>query len=68
MNAPFSPKLVKGGLVLVDPQTAQVQRVISLQYNAESLKRSLKSQDAGGDGGDRSGEGEGLEGMFARIG
>jgi hypothetical protein len=51
---PNSPKLVKGGLVLVDPQTAQVRRVISLQYNAESLKRSLKSQDAGGEGGDRS--------------
>lgn len=54
MTTPNSPKLVKGGLVLVDPETAAVQRVISLQYNAESLKRSLKAQDAGGEGGDRA--------------
>ena len=54
-TTPFSPKLVKGGIVLVDPTTAQVQRVIALQYNAESLKRELKGQDVGGEaGGDRA--------------
>ena len=54
-TTPFSPKLIKGGIVLVDPTTAQVQRVIALQYNAESLKRELKGQDVGGEaGGDRA--------------
>ena len=48
-TTPFSPKLIKGGIVLVDPTTAQVQRVIALQYNAESLKRELKGQDVGGE-------------------
>ena len=34
---PRSPKLLKGGIVLVDPDTAAVQRVIGLQYNPDSL-------------------------------
>ncbi|MBS0467081.1 MAG: hypothetical protein JSS31_02305 [Proteobacteria bacterium] len=51
MTAPFSPKLIKGGIVLIDPATAQVQRVIALQYNADSLKRELKGQEAGGEAG-----------------
>ena len=50
-TAPFSPKLIKGGLVLVDPESAQVQRVISLQYNADTLTRKLQAQEAGGEGG-----------------
>lgn len=50
-TTPFSPKLIKGGLVLVAPDTAQVQRVIALQYNAESLKRELKAQESGGEAG-----------------
>ena len=50
-TTPFSPKLTKGGIVLIDPETAQVQRVIALQYNAESLKRELKSQESGGEAG-----------------
>jgi hypothetical protein len=48
-----SPKLIKGGLVLVDAETANVQRVISLQYNADSLTRKLQAQEAGGEGGNR---------------
>lgn len=51
---PNSPKLVKGGLVLIDPESARVLRVIALQYNAETLKRSLKPQDGGGEGADRA--------------
>ena len=50
-TSPNSPKLIKGGLVLVDPESAQVQRVISLQYNADSLTRKLQAQEAGGEGG-----------------
>ncbi|WJN57319.1 hypothetical protein [Pseudomonas sp. SO81] len=50
---PNSPRVVKGGLVLVDPETAKVRRVISLQYNPDSLKRSLQSKTLG-DGAERS--------------
>lgn len=50
---PNSPKLLKGGIVLIDPQSAQVQRIISLQYNPESLSRTLQVQGMG-EGGDRS--------------
>jgi hypothetical protein len=48
---PNAPKLIKAGLVLVDPDTARVLRVISLQYNADSLSRTLQTQAAGGEGG-----------------
>lgn len=50
---PGSPKLLKGGIVLIDPVTTQVQRIIALQYNPESLSRTLQVQGAG-EGGDRS--------------
>jgi hypothetical protein len=42
-----SPRVVKGGIVLVDPDTGKVQRVIALQYNPEKLTRSLKVQRVG---------------------
>lgn len=44
---PGSPKLLNGGLVLIDPTTAAVQRIISFQFNPETLSRSLDAQDAG---------------------
>lgn len=47
-----SPRLVKGSLVLVDPLTGAVQRTITLQYNPDSLSRTLQIQ--GATGGDRS--------------
>ena len=50
---PNSPKLLKGGIVLIDPETSAVQRVIALQYNPDTLSRSLQIQ-ASGEGGDRS--------------
>jgi len=50
---PGSPKLLKGGLVLIDPETAKVQRIIALQYNPDSLSRTLQIQGAG-EGGERS--------------
>ena len=50
---PGSPKLIKGGIVLVDPTTSAVLRVISLQYNPDSLSRTLQPQ-AVKEGGDRS--------------
>jgi hypothetical protein len=51
---PGSPRLLKGGLVLLDPASARVLRVIPLQYNPDSLTRTLEVQGAGAEGGDRS--------------
>jgi hypothetical protein len=51
---PNSPRLLKGGLVLLDPQTERVQRVISLQYNPDSLSRSLQVKSIEGGESDRS--------------
>lgn len=48
-----SPKLVKGGIVLIDPDTSAVRRVIALQYNPDSLSRSLQIRSAATEG-DRS--------------
>lgn len=51
---PGSPRLIKGGIVLVDPDTSAVQRVIALQYNPDTLTRTLQVRGVGGEGGDRS--------------
>lgn len=51
---PGTPHILKGGLVLVDAQSARVLRVITLQYNPDTLTRSLQIQTAGGDGGPHS--------------
>jgi len=50
---PGSPRLVKGGLVLMDPDTSAVIRVIVLQYNPDTLTRTLQVQGVGAQG-DRS--------------
>lgn len=51
---PGSPKLIKGGIVLLNPSTSAVLRIIALQYNPDTLTRSLQVQAVGGEGGDRS--------------
>jgi hypothetical protein len=51
---PGSPKLLRGGLVLIDPGSAAVQRVIALQYNPETLSRSFQVKGVEGEAGDRS--------------
>src|SRR6201996_3736251 len=43
-TSPISPRLVKGGIVTMDPDTAAVQTVIALQYNPDSLSRTLQIQ------------------------
>ncbi len=50
---PGSPPVTKGGLVLLDPSDGSVRRVITLQYNSETLSRTLQIQSAGGESGDR---------------
>jgi hypothetical protein len=51
---PNSPRLLKGGIVLLDPETAAVRGIISLQYNPDTLTRSLQIQGLSAEGGDRS--------------
>jgi hypothetical protein len=41
---PNSPRLVRGGIVTMDPVTSTVQSVIALQYNPDTLSRSLQIQ------------------------
>lgn len=50
---PGSPRLVRGGIVLADPSSATVQQVIVMQYNPDTLTRTLQPQAAGTDAGDR---------------
>jgi len=50
---PNSPRLLKGGIVLIDPDTGAVQRIIALQYNPDTLSRTLQIK-AVSEGGDRS--------------
>jgi hypothetical protein len=49
---PGSPKLVKGGIALLDPDNGTVQQIIPLQYNPDTLTRSFKIKGVGGDSGD----------------
>jgi hypothetical protein len=51
---PGSPRLLKGGLVLADPQTGAIQRVIALQYNPDTLTRTLQPQVVGATGSARN--------------
>lgn len=46
---PNSPRLLKGGIVLVDPDSGAISRIVTLQYNPDSVTRTLQIQsiDAG---------------------
>lgn len=50
---PGSPRLLKGGIVLLDPTSGAVRRIVALQYNPDSISRTLQVQ-AIGESGDRS--------------
>lgn len=47
-SSPISPRLVKGGIVTLDPDTSVLQSVIALQYNPDSLSRTLQIQSTPG--------------------
>jgi hypothetical protein len=49
----LQPRLLKGGLVQIDPDTSKVLRVIALQFNPDTLSRSVQVQSTG-ETGDRS--------------
>ncbi|GKS56840.1 hypothetical protein YTPLAS18_03670 [Nitrospira sp.] len=51
---PNSPQLLKAGLILLDPDSGAIQRIITLQYNPETLTRTLAVQAVGSDTADRS--------------
>lgn len=53
-SPPISPRLIRGGIVLIDPDTAAVVRVIALQYNPATLNRTLTVHSAGADTADRT--------------
>jgi len=52
--SPRSPRLLKGGIVLLDPESGAVVRNIALQYNPDTLTRSFQPKTAGAESGDRS--------------
>ncbi|MBS0583138.1 MAG: hypothetical protein JSS42_08560 [Proteobacteria bacterium] len=53
---PASPRILKAGIVPLDPVTSAVlaQRMVVLQYNPDSLSRTLQVQAVGADGHDFS--------------
>jgi hypothetical protein len=51
MSLTSSPRLIKGGLVVMAPGGGPVRNTIALQYNPDSLTRSYQVQGVGGDGG-----------------
>ncbi|MER7400330.1 hypothetical protein ABT381_33010 [Streptomyces sp. NPDC000151] len=52
------PKPIRSGLVIVDPERGTPQRIIVLQFNPDTLERSVAPQAAGGEG-DGGGGGSG---------
>ncbi|MER7106987.1 hypothetical protein [Streptomyces sp. NPDC000229] len=52
------PKPIRSGIVVVDPERGTPQRIIVLQFNPDTLERSLAPQAAGGSG-DAGGGGSG---------
>lgn len=47
---PRTPRVLKGGIALLDPTTGAVLRVIALQYSPDTLTRTLQAQSAGSSG------------------
>jgi hypothetical protein len=45
---------LKGGIVLLDPESGAVVRTIALQYNPDTLTRSFQAKAVGAESGDRS--------------
>jgi hypothetical protein len=52
MTFPGQPQTARGGIALVDIDTSSVLRVAALQYNPDTLTRTLQVQGAGGDAPD----------------
>lgn len=50
---PNAPRLVRGGIVLLDPLIGLPIRVVAFQYNPDTLTRTLVPQGIGNEPGDR---------------
>ncbi|MGP3927108.1 CIS tube protein [Streptomyces sp. 8N616] len=50
------PKPIRSGIVIVDPERGTPQRIIVLQFNPDTLERSVAPQAAGGEGGGSGGD------------
>lgn len=46
-----SPRLLKAGLVILDPASGAILRTIALQYNSDNLSRKVEVRGLGQDGG-----------------
>jgi hypothetical protein len=53
MTFPRSPRTLRGGIVLLDPASGGIRRSIALQYNPDTVTRTLQVQGAGAEAGDR---------------
>lgn len=53
MTTPISPRVMKGGIVMLDPDTGIRRGIIMLQYNPDTVTRRLQPQSTG-DQADRS--------------
>jgi hypothetical protein len=51
MTLASSPRLLKGGLIVLSPDGGRARRVIALQYNPDTLTRTYQVQGVGGEGG-----------------
>jgi hypothetical protein len=51
---PGSPRLLKGGIVVLDPTSGAVLRVINLQYNPDTLTRTLQIKGITQEAGERT--------------
>jgi hypothetical protein len=49
-----TPEILKAGIVLIDPASGAMQRLIAMQYNPETLSRTFQMQELASDGSNRS--------------
>jgi hypothetical protein len=61
------PKPIRSGIVVVNPDTGTPQRVIILQFNPDTLERSLAPQSAGGQNAEGGGTGGGDRNEALRL-
>lgn len=50
----ISPKLIKGGIVLVDATSGAILKIIAMQYNSDSVTRQFQPKAVTTETGDRS--------------
>ncbi|KPC59278.1 hypothetical protein [Streptomyces chattanoogensis] len=61
------PKPIRSGIVVVDPERGTPQRLIVLQFNPDTLERSVAPQAAGGEGGGGGGDSGGDRNEALRL-